>query len=253
MSFFTVDSWKGVLVHFFIILAIAVGLLLGFFYIYLPSVTHHGEYIEVPKLDGMTVEQVEKLMDEKGLRYEINDSTYKPEMKPNMVLSQHPLPGSQVKENRRIYITITSTLPPDIAMPDLIDRPMRDAENQIKFHGLLIGKVDTVPYPGNVVRKQLYQGKVISKGTMVPKGSKIDLIVGSGAGGTEIELPSLAGKTKEEAESILRSFGLASNVIYDPTITSVDPGRVAKTRPAYEIGKKVRSGDIIDLIIAGNE
>lgn len=88
---------------------------------------------------------------------------------------------------------------------------------------------------------------------MIPKGSKIDLIVGSGASGSEIELPSLEGKTIAEAESILRSFGLASNVIYDPNITSVEPGRVAKTRPAYEIGKKVRSGDIIDLIVAGNE
>ncbi|MCU0417241.1 MAG: PASTA domain-containing protein [Cytophagaceae bacterium] len=253
MSFFTVDSWKGVLIHIAIITGIAVGLLLLFFYVYLPNVTNHGDYIEVPKLEGLSVEQVEQLMDEKGLRYEINDSTYKPDVKPNIVLSQHPLPGAQVKNNRRIYISITATFPPDIAMPDLIDRPMRDAENQIRFHGLTLGNVDTVPYPGNVVRKQYFKGKEIAKGTLLPKGSTIDLIIGSGGGGSEVELPSVVGKTKVEAESILNSFGLATNVIYDPSITNIEAGLVAKTQPAYEIGKKVRSGDIIDIIIAGEE
>src|SRR6478735_428322 len=121
MELFKADSLKKVFVHLGIIFILFIGLLIFFFYIYLPKATHHDETIVVPKLVGMNVAEIENFLDSKNLRYKINDSTFTPGVKPNTVMTQHPLPESTVKENRMIYITVSSKNPPEVEMPNLKD------------------------------------------------------------------------------------------------------------------------------------
>jgi eukaryotic-like serine/threonine-protein kinase len=253
MKFFKAESLKDVLIHVAIIFGIFVSLILIFFYYYLPSATKHGEYITVPKLEGMTVDQIKEVLEEKNLRYEISDSTYKVNVKPFTVLSQHPEAGNEVKENRRIYVSIAAKNPPNIKMPDLIDQSVRGAEMQLKSLGLQVGTITTTPNPANVVLKQSYQGGTIKQGTSIPKGSKIDLLVGSGRGETEMEVPNVTGMTLEEAIHAIEAMGLVVGTqSYDPSSDKPE-GTILKQKPTYQIGVKVRSGDVIDLWISGSE
>ena len=252
MKFFKAESLKDVLIHLAIIVSIFVSLILIFFYFYLPSVTKHGEYITVPKLEGMTISQIEEILDSKNLRYEISDSTYKVGVKPLTVLSQHPEAGNEVKENRRIYISIAAQNPPNLKMPDLIDQSVRGAEMQLKSLGLQVGTITTTPNPISVVLRQSFNGGVIKPGTSIPKGSKIDLLVGSGRGTTEVEIPDLTGMSYEEAISTIEGMGLVSGTkIY--TLSDKPEGTIIKQKPTYQTGVKVRSGDVIDLWISGSD
>lgn len=252
MKLFKADSFKDVLIHLGIIVSIFIALILIFFYAYLPSVTKHGEYITVPKLEGLTIEQTKKILDDKGLRYEISDSTFKPGIKAFTVLTQHPLAGSEVKENRRIYLSISALNPPSIKMPDLIDKSQREAEMQLKSLGLVLDKISTTPNPNNFVLGQSYKGSPIKAGESIPKGSKIDLLVGSGRGDVEVDVPNLVGKSLDEAKEIIRNMGLVVGLIIpDPSSKEVE-NTVTKQKPTYETGQKLRSGDIIDLWHAGS-
>lgn len=253
MKFFKAESLKDVLIHLAIIISLVVALILIFFYYYLPATTKHGEYITVPKLEGMTINQIEEVLESKNLRYEISDSTYKVGIKPLTVLSQHPEAGNEVKENRRIYISIAAQNPPNLKMPDLIDQSLRGAEMQLKSLGLQVGNVSTSPNPIAVVLGQSFQGSIIKPGTSIPKGSKIDLLIGSGVGDTEIEIPNLVGMSLSEAASTIESAGLVIGLkSYDPN--SEQPEQtVIKQKPTYQTGIKVRSGDVIDLWISGTE
>ena len=64
-----------------------------YFYMYLPSVTNHGETITVPDVEGMKLEKLEEFLVTRNLRYEVSDSSYSDEHPPLTVLKQYPFAG----------------------------------------------------------------------------------------------------------------------------------------------------------------
>ncbi|MGA2824085.1 MAG: PASTA domain-containing protein, partial [Bacteroidales bacterium] len=102
------------------------------------------------------------------------------------VLHQDPYPDSRVKENRKIYLTIVSTIPEKTSMPDLKFLTLRQAINTLESCGLKTGKIFYIPsFDADAVQQQMYNGKVIAAGTHLDKGSVIELTVGMGSKGQE--------------------------------------------------------------------
>src|SRR5690554_3252507 len=91
-----------------LLLAIGVFIALGFLILWwLRITTNHNEKIEVPDLSTMTLDIVEKKLDEMDLRYVILDSAhYNPDYPQFSVIDQIPKPGKFVKENRKLYLTL---------------------------------------------------------------------------------------------------------------------------------------------------
>lgn len=186
MSFLKADTKKDLFIHLAIILAIGVIIVVGFFYIYLPITTNHNETVSVPKLNGMHLDQLEEFLGQQHLRYQINDSTYVPGAKPHTVISQHPAEGTKVKENRKIYISISSLQPPKVKMPNLVDASLKSAEMMLRGNDLVKGNVRFVSSPyANLVLQQLIGNTPVKAGTYIPKGTKINLVVGDGEGKAE--------------------------------------------------------------------
>lgn len=241
--------FKDLLLHLGIMLAIFIVVVILFFYVYLPTTTNHGETIEVPKLVGMTVTQMEDILDSKNLRYQINDSSYSPQMKPFTVLDQTPLAGSQVKEGRKIYLTISTQNPPKVKMPKLIDGSLKSAEITLKGYGLEVGTVKSISSPYlNLVLEQRYNGDAIQPGAYIPKGSKIDLAVGDGAGGEEVAVPDLAGMALEEAKNLLLEKGLNVGLEHIDSDAKEATGTVTKQKP--EKGAALKSGGMVDIWVS---
>ena len=68
--------------------------------------THQGETVKVPDLRGKTLAEMQRILDDVGLEYEINDSTYSNTAIPGTVREVVPAPGSEVKSGRIIFIAI---------------------------------------------------------------------------------------------------------------------------------------------------
>lgn len=251
---FKTNSFVDVLKHLAVMLAIVAVLVIGFFYVYLPSTTNHGESISVPKIEGMQLADAEELLEDQNLRYYINDSTYKPDLKPFQILTQDPSPGAKVKEDRKIYISVNMKNPPMIKMPKLIDGSVKNAELILKSYDLKKGKLTYVPdLQQGAILKQFVNGKEVKPGDMIPKGSVIDLHVGDGLGNSEFEMPTVVGMPVDEASVLLVGQGLQiGNIIYVPGSDEAD-GTVLKQRPFAEVGAKIRVGELVDLWVAGRE
>ena len=84
-----------------------------------------------------------------------------------------------VKKGRKIYLTLSMLVPPQVEMPNLIDLSLRQAVNMLESNDLTLGQViyKESKYP-NAVLEQRYKGRIIQEGKKVPYQSKITLIVG---------------------------------------------------------------------------
>jgi beta-lactam-binding protein with PASTA domain len=160
--------------------------------------TDHGKIAEVPDFKGKSIQELDAFITDKKVNYIIIDSIYNPEEKPGIVIKQDPEPKSTVKHNRTIYLYVTSLLPPQIAMPKLVDRSRRQALLMIESYGLKVGKIREVKGDcvGCVLR-QLFNGKEIVPGEPIKKGSEIDLEIGK----QEDRLITTADSTNQMTEA----------------------------------------------------
>lgn len=237
--------------HLLVVIALFAVLIFGFFYVYLPWTTNHGQSIIVPDLKGKTLTEIEKIMDEQHLRYHINDSVYAPDMRPLSVISQYPRSGNKVKENRKIYLTVSSLKPPLIKMPKLVDASLLNAQMVLQSYGLRVGKIIKKPhYAQNAVLEQLYLGNKINPGDQIGKGSLIDLVVGDGISNIKIPLPNLIDFEMNEALRFLESNGIEFEVFYDES-SKKEPGLVSKQKPNYQEGDSLRQGQTMEIFISG--
>jgi beta-lactam-binding protein with PASTA domain len=176
--FFTYIISRTFLTHFALAI-LSVGIVLWILFKLLGTYTHHGETAEVPDFKGKSISDLGAFVTGKNVGYLIIDSIYDPKEKPGIVIKQDPEAKSLVKHNRIIYLYVTSTQPPQMAMPKLVDRSTRQAVFMIESYGLKVGKITEISGDcKGCVLKQYFNGKEIEPGAAIKKGSKIDLEVG---------------------------------------------------------------------------
>ncbi|HTF81597.1 MAG TPA: PASTA domain-containing protein [Cytophagales bacterium] len=243
---------KKVLLHIVIVVALFTLLIFFFFNFYLPWSTNHDQKIKVPELKSLKINKAQSLIEEMNLRLEISDSVFNPDVPAFTVISQYPKSGNMVKENRKIYITLSTDKPPLIKMPKLVDASLLNAQMVLQSYGLKLGDVKKVPhFADHVVLKQLYKGVEVKEGSNIGKGSVIDLVVGDGQSNEQVDLPNLIGKTKDEAIELLQSSDLGvGSFNYDPA-SSKPTGTIVKQKPQFEEGEKINKGQTIDIWISG--
>jgi len=214
--------------------------------------TNHGEYYSVPDFRGLTEDQFSKLIKEKGFRYNIIDSAHIEEFLPGAVIEQIPSPGSLVKENRNIHLTIKAIAPEKVQIPNLVDYSLRNAKVILESYGLVAGELIYVPSEyRNLVLQQLYKGKPVEPGTVVLKGSVIDLHIGKGLSTERTNVPDLSSLTLDEARSYSTSVSLnVGAVIYDESVQTAEDSLAAviwKQQPSAEKGERIPLGASIDI------
>jgi beta-lactam-binding protein with PASTA domain len=162
--------------------------------------THHGRTVAVPALEGLQEAEARALIREHRLRYVINDSIFDDTREKGSVSSQDPLAGTEVKRNRTIYLTTVAMMPEMVPMPDLTDLSYRQAVTRLETYGLQLGVLEYRPdIARNAVLQQKYQGGAIEPGTLVEKGTPIDLVLGEGLGENIVMVPMLVGLPRREA------------------------------------------------------
>ncbi|MEY5046857.1 MAG: hypothetical protein RLZZ175_216 [Bacteroidota bacterium] len=238
--------------HIGLALGLSFVIIFGFFYVYLPWTTNHGDSVTVPDLTGMSAPELEEFLETKALKYELNDSTYDANIKPLTVISQYPKAGSKVKEGRKIYVTIRSVKPPQVKMPRLVDASLLNAQMVIQSYGLLMGKIEYVPhYAENAVLKQMVNGKEIKPGTSISKGTRVDLVIGNGSGDVALDVPNLINMPIDEAKISLSGMGIEiGSIVYDEK-SSEPKGAIIKQKPMTAPGVQIKQGESIDLWVSG--
>ncbi|EAZ79256.1 PASTA domain-containing protein [Algoriphagus machipongonensis] len=241
---------KKVLINLFIVIGISV--LLGFLFlkVYLPMYTNHGETVSVPNLNGYTFEEGKGILENASLEYEVSvDSGFSTDQKPYAVLKQFPEANSQVKTGRKVYLTLNARNAPMLKMPNLVNTPLKNVQEILSNMGLERGDIVYVPDIGiNVVLEQKYRGVNVPEGFEIPKGARIDLVVGDGLGNQILEVPSLSNMDEIDAEFLILGSGLRvgnKNFVENDTVAA---GKIFKQSPPA--GTQVKTGELIELWIS---
>ena len=144
--------------------------------------TNHGEFETVPDLKGKSINVAEIELGENNLVMQIQDSAnFNPNYPKFSVIEQEPQSGTQVKENRKIYLTLNPSGYRKIEVPDLKERTYRQAKPTLEALGFKVGKLT---YENNIaedmVLRMTYKGNTIEPSDKLEKTSVIDLVLGNG-------------------------------------------------------------------------
>lgn len=168
-----------------LVIAIALTVILCFVALqWLDSSTNHDQRIVVPSLSKQTIDDAKALLEDKNLRLKVREDSanFNPDYPRFSVIEQNPEPGTMVKENRKIYVTLNPSGYRKIEVPDVVNQTRRQAEPLLIASGFKIGTITYQPNMSDQVLELRSKGKRLKPGTMLMKTSTIDLIVGDGKG-----------------------------------------------------------------------
>jgi beta-lactam-binding protein with PASTA domain len=238
-------------------------LLLIVFFLSLGWITGFGKTAKVSSVVGQSYVAAQQQLEKEGFEVVILDSLYVDSVAKLAVIRQTPEADEIVKAGRTIYLTINRMVPPQVEMPSLVGFSLKSAELYLQSLQLKLGAITYKPdFARNAVLDQLFNGVPIAQGVKIPLGSTISLVIGTGLGGEETDVPNLVGLTYPEALNQLSLQGInLGSVLSVETIKDSAASFVFRQTPGYLSNKldsltgmplinKIRQGQLIDLYLS---
>ena len=220
--------------------------------------TNHGESLQVHDYIDLPLADAIKKAESRSFSIIISDSLYLVGKPANIVIKQNPKPLSRVKENRKIYLTITSSQGDPVILPNLSGG--NDAFDQYKkklkrvsVSAKITGRRFNNKLAENTILEVIYEKDTITnqldQGYKVYPGSVIKFIV-SERGGGHVPIPNLVCQKYDAAKFLVGNYNLnIGSVIQDNTITNRQTAYVWKQRPSFDEDAIMRVGEQIDIYI----
>jgi serine/threonine-protein kinase len=182
-----------------------------------------GGTVAVPSLVGLKTKSATDKVTQLGLGLKITER--EADDPKDIVIGQHPAPGSFVDENGSLELVV-SRGPPPVAVPTVAGQAPADAQaalERARFAVVVKHQFDeSVPADGVI-------GTVPAGGAKAPRDSTVQLLVSDGP--APVAVPDVTGKTFDEASQAISALGFA--VVraddFNPTVAS---GKVIGTDPA---------------------
>lgn len=216
---------------------------------FLDLYTLHNKFIKVPDFSKFHVSKLDSIAKENNLRFVIIDSIADPNKMKGIVVSQDPFPLTDVKKNRRIYLTITESETRIVNFPDIYDLTLRQALRKLDNSGLLIGKLE---YKSDIAINKILDFNVngikLVIGQEILKGTIVNLVLGKGLSQEDVLVPNLIGLDRIAANIIIKLTSLnIGEEIYLPECLDSSNAIIYKQIPAFENDNKLKLGSRIDL------
>lgn len=211
--------------------------------------TEHGQEVVVPHVTNLYLEEAKIIASSEGLHIEVIDSTYSTKTPLGTIVEQNPMAGAKAKHGRTIYVIQNARYRRPVVLPELRDLSLRQAETTVRVLGLQIEKIIYEPSIYKNIILDIRQGETsIVGGTRLEEGSSITLVVGKGKGTKQVTIPSLTGKSLEEARSWLLANSLSlGSVEYDTEPTDEDKDQYVVYQQIPESGTIVVEGTSVNI------
>jgi beta-lactam-binding protein with PASTA domain len=202
----------------------------------------------LPDYTGQILEDVVADAKDKSFRMVVMDSVYIVGKRGHEIIRQHPLPHSQVKEKRTIYVTVTKFAAdkiPLIRLPSLYGKSFERKKTELKqgfeIRAEIVGRQFDPGEPDHILAV-IYEGDTIidrrKRGgdVLIEKGSTLGFIVSQRTGG-RMPIPNLICMTYAEAQFLLENSGLEiSEIIQEDAIVDLNSAYVSGQVPDAEEG-----------------
>jgi beta-lactam-binding protein with PASTA domain len=233
-----------------VLIFFAISLLMGF--LWLKFYTHHGQTLNMPDYTGLSYEEAAKDAHRHKFRMSIQDSLHILGKPGGEIIKQNPSPGSLVKQNRMVYVTITKRSPDKILsgrLPEMYGKSYDRKKQELEEHFEIKSRIADTRFdpgdPGQVLEVKykdvtIMDAKGRNNAVEIEKGDYLDFIVSAKTGG-KVEVPDLVCKTYEEALFLLENLGLkVGNVNNESELESFEGTFVVSQDPSAD-------GSVIDM------
>ena len=195
-------------------------------------------------LVGMSPDEARQAVEALGLKWEVNSSKVASDtVAEGKVAQTNPSPGSKVKAGQTITAYLSSGSD-QVEVPDLVGMSQDQARSALKAVGLELGNVTTVDSDKD-------KDRIVSQdpetGSKVKKGTTIAVSISTGKA-AQVEIPTVVGISREDAEAQLKALGLTVTVEEvsgsQPSgqVTTVEPGEGSKVDKNSTVKLKVSKG-----------
>lgn len=157
----------------------AIVLVIGLF-VFLQFYTHHGETVSMPDVTGQKCEVATRKLEALGLRVEVSDTGHVTTLAPDIILEQHIKPGTEIKLNRLVRLTVNSAKAKTLPLPNIIDGSLREAQMKLKAIGFKLGPVKRILGDLDLVMRVEVHGIEVHAGDHVSIERPITIVVGDG-------------------------------------------------------------------------
>ncbi|MEO7174370.1 MAG: PASTA domain-containing protein [Saprospiraceae bacterium] len=248
--------WKNILLMLgaFLLFVLLFGLFLRWF-------TNHGQQLQLPDYTNVEVNKAIEDADDHEFEIVIVDSIFVVGQKPNMILRQIPKPGSKVKEDRKIYVTVTKGQADQIAfgkLPDLYgkgyEEKKRELEEDYRINCRIVGYIYDGGGPPNHILEVIYAGVTVDNGdikaneTNIEIGGTLDFILSRAEGG-ELPIPDLICKRYSEAEFFTQTINMKLEPIADSDVKNMEDAFIYDQQPKFEPAAKISMGETIKVFL----
>lgn len=200
----------------------------------------------VPNVVGIPFAEAQKRLAKLGFEVKKGEPRFDDRYAAGTVVMQLPYGGSQTKQGRRIYLTLsrgTELIP----MPDLTGMLLREARINLMRNGFDIGEIS---YDHNdTIMKDLVFAQSIPSTVPTRPGALVNVMISRGPSTRFTMMPNLLSLDIDQARSRLENAGLVLGVVRykeDPTFvknTVIEQGVVPYAQ--------VAQGAAVDVTISG--
>jgi len=238
-----------------VIVLILFGVAMLFDKLLMPLYISQGSVKVVPDVTNMDYESASQKLRMSGFEaiksYHVK---YLSNVDSNLVISQMPESGMEVKPGRNIYLVVNRREKPSFPMPDFVGRPEVEALQAAARTDIVLVGVQV-----STVTNSEENGKVLSQSippqTMVKPGTAASLIIGkyepSALGMKKIALPDVLGMSLAQAQQVITDAGLTMGKVATEYSSLLVPNTVISQKPA--VGSYMSPEEPVELTVVTAE
>jgi len=174
-------------------------------YVVMPMIVRQGDLVPAPDFVGRSLVEARRVAEEAGLGIRIESEQPDPELPAGAILRQSPGAGVDTKRGRSVAVVVSAGLDLKV-VPPLAGLTSRQAQLDAESAGFAVSRV------AKVHTDRIERGRVVGtmprSGSILPAGSGISMVVSLGPRPVGLVMPSLTGRTPEEARLIAEELGL---------------------------------------------
>lgn len=222
----------------------------------------HGQKIPLPEYVGETLVTASEDAQKRSFEIIASDSVFIVSRRGGIILDQVPEAHQLVKENRKIYVTVTKYKPDMVRLEDLPPfygrnyvRTARVLQMAHRMESQIVGKVYD-PGPEGYIMGVVYQGDTVvnrsevAENVEIPIGGNLGFIVSQQRGGM-VEIPNLLCRTFDEADFIIRSYKLQiGNTQLEGEVANRERAFIVGQDPVYYPNERIEMGSEIHLTLS---
>jgi len=233
-----------------IILALLIMIVLLFDNVLMPLYTRHNSEFPLPNLVGKSFAEANEIAEVYEFEIVVKGEQPSPNIPEGTILSQVPKGETQIKENRKVKVIISSGEEMS-EIPNLTHYSVRQAELKLPEYGLRVGNyywTETDTLASDVIAYTIPPA-----GALVPKNSGVDLYINRGSESNEGYIPKLLGKPLDIALAMLDSLGFPEPRVEYVTNPMLLPKIVTYQSPAAGTKKIIDSAWILLVVPVGEQ